>query len=73
MRTSRLTGRRESENEIEVTPEMVEVGVPHLFGYHPEHGVNAEETVKRIFQAMDLCRARVGIEPVHTAAMFCQD
>ena len=38
--------------EIEVTPEMIEAGVLHLYRYHPETGVDDEETVTRIFQAM---------------------
>ncbi len=38
--------------EIEVTPEMIEAGVLPLYHYHPETGVDDEETVIRIFRAM---------------------
>ena len=38
--------------EIEVTPVMIEAGLVHLFNYHPEHGVDAEETVVRILRLM---------------------
>jgi len=43
--------------EIEVTPEMIEAGLPHLYRYHPERGVDEEETIIRIFRAM-LCVER---------------
>ncbi len=40
-------------DEIEVvTLAMVEAGAVHLFRYHPDRGVSAEETVGRIFLAM---------------------
>lgn len=38
--------------EIEVTPRMIEAGEFHLYGYHPDLGVDAEETVRRIYCAM---------------------
>ncbi len=36
----------------DVTPEMIEAGLPHLYRYHPDRGVEAEETVTRIYRAM---------------------
>ena len=40
------------KGEIEVTPEMIEAGVPHLARYHPDRGEDAEDSVKAIFIAM---------------------
>ena len=60
--TTRLTYQKRPGNvegianadvsEIEVTPEMIEAGVLHLYRYHPETGLGDEETVTRIFRAM---------------------
>lgn len=36
--------------KIEVTPAMIEAGLTHLYRYHPDRGVGAEETVARILQ-----------------------
>lgn len=44
--------REESEDEIKVTPEMIEAGLPHLYRYHPDRGVDAEDSVKAIFVEM---------------------
>lgn len=38
--------------EVEITPEMIEAGLEHLHRYNPDRGVNAEDTVTRIFWAM---------------------
>jgi hypothetical protein len=46
------------ENEIEVTPEMIEAGLLHLYRYHPEHGVPDVETVTRIYRAMRAAEGR---------------
>jgi len=40
------------EADILITPEMIEAGEYHLYAYHPDHGVNAVETVSRIYRAM---------------------
>lgn len=47
--------------EIEITPEMIEAGLPHLYRYHPDRGVSDEESVKAIFRAM--CEARSVKDP----------
>ena len=45
-----------AECEIEITPEMIEAGLMHLYRYHPDTGVGDKETVVRIFVAMkSLC------------------
>lgn len=41
-----------ADPEIEVTPEMIEAGVVHLYRYHPDRGLTDEEAVKAIFSAM---------------------
>ena len=45
-----------SAEEIEITPEVIEVGVLHLYRYHPDRGVIDEETVRMIFQEMKRLR-----------------
>jgi hypothetical protein len=52
--TKAETGRRE---EIEITPAMIEAGVPLLFDYDPRFS-NEKEIVAAIFEAMTLA-ARV--------------
>ena len=42
----------EDDEKIVVTPEMIEAGLLHLYAYHPEYGVNDEQTVIRIYSAM---------------------
>jgi hypothetical protein len=39
-------------DDITVTPQMVEAGLVHLLAFHPDRGVRAEESVRRIFLAM---------------------
>lgn len=39
-------------SEVDVTPEMVEAGLEHLYCYNPDRGENAENTVSQIFRAM---------------------
>jgi hypothetical protein len=56
------TGSDKTECEIEITPDMVEAGLVHLFRYHAEYGVDADDTVTRIFQAM------LGAQPKHSAS-----
>lgn len=43
-----------SEDEIEVTPEMIDAGLVHLYRYHPENGVGDAETIIAIYRAMRL-------------------
>lgn len=38
--------------EIEITPEMIEAALPHLYRYYPESGVSDEDTVAAIYRAM---------------------
>lgn len=47
--SSAPTGRLPTE--IEITPEMIEAALPHLYRYHPESGVSEEETVRQILLA----------------------
>lgn len=42
---------RPAPNE-EITSEMMEAGLAHLYRYHADRGVDDEETVRRVFQAM---------------------
>jgi hypothetical protein len=55
---------------VEPTEEMIEAGLPHLYRYHPDRGVNAEETVLRILRSvLNVGRAPVrrrqdGIAPI---------
>ena len=49
---------RQSPTEIEITPEMIDAGLEHLYRYHHDRGVNDEDTVKFIFQAMLSCYRR---------------
>jgi hypothetical protein len=46
-----------SENslEIEITPEMIDAGVEHLYRFHHEQN-EGEEIVVKIFRAMVLAR-----------------
>jgi len=39
-------------HESEISREMIEAGLLHLYRYHPDTGVDDEETVRRIFLAM---------------------
>lgn len=48
-----------SKDEIEVTPEMAEAGLLHLYRYHPETGVDDEDTVVAIYRAMQCRRGHV--------------
>jgi hypothetical protein len=41
--------------EIEVTPEMMDAGLTHLFRFHPDRGIGAEETVRGIWREMSRC------------------
>ena len=45
-------GKKEKGEEIKVTPQMIEAGLRHLYAYHPEHGVDGADTIRRIFVAM---------------------
>lgn len=49
---------RQSPTEIEITPAMIEAGLGHLYRYHPDRGVDAEDTVGLIFQLMLSCYRR---------------
>ena len=40
------------DNEIEFTPEMIEVGALELYKYHPETGESDEDTVISIYRTM---------------------
>jgi hypothetical protein len=46
------------EDEIEVTPEMIEAGLTYLYRYHPEKGLNDEDTVAAIYREMYARRPR---------------
>ena len=48
----RPTLRDECTPDIGATPEMIEPALPFLYAYHPETGVDDEETIKRIWHAM---------------------
>ena len=37
-------------NDIEITPEMIEAGLEHLYRYHPDSGVNDTDTVVAILR-----------------------
>lgn len=45
--------------EIEITPEMIEAGLRHLYWYHPDRGVDEEETLVRIFSSMKAARTHL--------------
>lgn len=48
-----MTETKEDEVEaIEVTPEMIEAGKPHLSRYHYDHGDPPEDIVSAIFRSM---------------------
>jgi hypothetical protein len=47
-------GDRPAICKIEITAEMIECGLAHLYRYHPERGVSDEETVRKIF--LEMCR-----------------
>jgi hypothetical protein len=47
-----MCGKEGREAEIEVTPAMIEAGLPHLYRYSKD--VDEVECLKRIFRAMVL-------------------
>ena len=55
-----------TECGIEITPEMIEAGLLHLYSWHPDTGVGDEETVKRIFREMlRLSAGRLPAQSLH--------
>lgn len=44
-------GAPETDN-IEITPEMIEVGLHHLLSFNPYRGSDDERTVSEIFMSM---------------------
>ena len=56
----RACGVELKTDEPVVTPEMIEAVRTHVLRYHPEPGVDADDSVRRIYEAMT--RARDGGE-----------
>ena len=56
-------GDRPAHCTIEITPEMIESGLVHLYRYHPDRGVSDEDTVRMIFLEMyrllPLCASKI--------------
>ena len=46
------------EEPDEITPEMVEAGLPHLYRYHPDRGADDDESVRAIYTAMHAARPK---------------
>ena len=58
---------------IEVTPEMIEEGLLHLYRWHPDTGVGDEDTVTRIFFAMLSRLPPSTMQPVWTASRSAEE
>jgi hypothetical protein len=47
-----MPDRSTKPTEIEITLAMIEAGLPHLYRYHPDKGMDDEETVEAIYWTM---------------------
>ena len=47
-----MSDKENDRPAVEVTSEMIEAGLRHLYKYDPEWGANETDTVTRIFLAM---------------------
>jgi hypothetical protein len=56
------------ENEIEVTPEMIEAGILYLLQFSPRKGLGEEEAVEAIFRAMYSARPQRFVLPAEAGA-----
>lgn len=45
-------GERRNKGAVDVSPDMIDVGLLELYRYHPDRGEDAEATVSRIFLTM---------------------
>lgn len=54
-------GQAGTEDEIEITPEMVEAGLAELVAFDPEYD-EGQDFVRRVFRAMEAARFREQVE-----------
>lgn len=47
-----LPAKPEGDGAPEITPAMIEAGMLHIYRFHRDRGVDAEELVENIFRAM---------------------